>query len=208
MKKIFRILFLFAFIAGFCSCDVDNERTSVLKIDGSEVPFLEGEEAVSAALGDNYSTYIDFEFPEGADSSRPVLLLRFLDEYDDYAIYSYMLNTAECDLENHTIEFLGYKGIDYPVDKLKTDFEGYLVDDVFSSWNGDSDACELYYVNGDFVGYPDGKLYSDAGMAVTDELVKGFNNGEISSYMTICFFESKDNCTEDIVFTICERREE
>ncbi len=208
MKKIFRILFLFAFITGFCSCNVDNERTSVLKIDGSEVPFLEGEESVSAALGDNYSTYIDFEFPEGVDSSRPVLLLRFMDEYEDYAIYSYMLNTAECDLENHTIEFLGYNGIDYPVDELKTDFEGYLVDDVFSSWNGDSDACELYYVNGDFVVFPDGKLYSDAGMTVTDELVKGFNSGEISSYMTICFFESEDNCTEDIVFTICKRRGE
>ncbi|MBR1384327.1 MAG: hypothetical protein IJ555_11055 [Ruminococcus sp.] len=156
-------------------------KDSILKIDGTEVPFEDGEEAVADALGESYCQWLDFSYPKGTKFEKVALKLAMVEEREDEhsTIYSYIFNDSEGDLSLHDIEFLGYEGVDIPIDYLEKEYGDCLITDSVSDY-------ELFVIDGHIAG-------------------RGSSDGDID--LIIDMFRSEDNRTEDVIFTVIDRHE-
>lgn len=184
-KKAFTAVSVLAAVAvavAISACGSSKIGDTVLKIDGVEVPFTEGESAVAEALGNKYCRWINFIYPRGAVPAEVCLKLAYLEDREDTNVwlYNYVLNENEGDLGAHDIQFLGFDTYHVPIDDLKEKYGDYFINDAVSDY-------ELYVVDGHIVGTADPP-------------------DEINSYMIIDIFESEEHTTESIIFTVVEKK--
>ncbi len=184
------ILLLSVTMVGCVKSDDDN-GTSILNIDGAEVPFLQGQEAIADALGDKYADWTDFTFPEGVNPDDVALILCNVisggEENQAYEILSYGLNDQEGELENFDIEIMGFDLKDFSVDEFKDKYGEYVYKGTFCD-------CQIVYAEGGFV-----KSEDSQGV-----MMDRFVNGEIDSYMVISIWESDDGGLDEIHFTVTD----
>lgn len=185
MRKYILSFCAFSFLLLTTACGTEQvsvENTPILKIDGVEVPFLEGEQAISDALGENYSRWIDFQFPEGVDGTRPVLILPFLEHYDGYTCYTYELNEQEGDPESHDIELLGFDTIHFSIEEFKETYADYILPQDFKSW------YTLHYADGALI--PASDIMSDP-----ENYFQYYEENKIPRYLHISVMEDEETGT-------------
>lgn len=169
---------------------------SVLKIDGVEVPFLQGEEEIKSKLGESFSEWIHYEFPEGVDGSKPVLVMPYLDnEQDICEISTYSFNYTEGNPMGHDLDLFGIDGLYIPIPILQE----HLKDNLITL---DENNYELIYVNGGYVKTP---ADVDAYTKELDTML--LIDRSIDSYMVIDMIKSPENTADLITFTVINRAE-
>lgn len=173
-----------------------EDYESVLKIDGTEVPFLQGEEEVKSKLGNNFSEWIHFEFPDGVDGSIPVLVMPFLDnEKDICEIRTYSFNYTEGNPMGHDLQLFGLDGLYIPIPVLEEQMKGKLI-------SLDDNNFEMIYVNGAYANVPEDL---DRYTQELDRML--LIDKSIESYMVIDMIKSDENTADLITFTVMSRTE-
>lgn len=201
MRKFMRalLLFLIAIPLVLTSC---GSWDNLLTIDGKAVPFTKGEQEVSETLGELFVRFDQYEYSSDGDKEKAVLRLCSFETEDagsefEYTFYDF--NNDYCDMSKHDISFLGYEGIDIPIDKLEKDYEGYIVHDGVSDYT-------LYYADGDFVEFENDDYYSEENESIFEKLQSRTLSGDSDGFVMISLFKSEDNKTEDISFTVVTRK--
>ena len=99
----------------------------LLTIDGKEIPFADGKDAVAEVLGDEFSVreFETYKLPEGVNEEDLVLVDEHEDMVDDRNIMAvnYLLRNAD----KHDVTLLGQKGIGITRDQLVNSFPDSVV---------------------------------------------------------------------------------
>ena len=174
---------------------------SILVIDGVEIPFEQGEEAVSQALGDAFAVrdMETFSFPDSADTDKLVLYDAFRDNVAgfDISITNYRLNAPE----EHDIRLLGHEGIGITHDEILAEFPDCSVRFMKS-------ADLLFFTDGKPYKYEHTDVQPENDHPKITELYESIESGKTKCAVGVYLFCKANSPCDEILVAVYEKTPE
>lgn len=205
LKRAVVVLLAFLTLSG-CGkkAESEAEKIDILSIDGINVPFEKGEQAVSDALGSKYIKCINFENADKIKNDELVLVLCDKGdtgndmEYLTYSIY-WMLDEKD---NSHDIKMLDGLDLYSDIETLKKNFGEYLIEGAGNSYSD----YTIFLADGVPVKPVEKDNADDTYLETMAELRTEIKNGDIADYVQVSFYKSDDGKAEDHIFQVIRKK--